>query len=283
MAFMTDILPIDEVVRRTGLSSRALRFYESRGLVSPVRTARGRRHYGAAELARIHQIQALKTAGLTLTQMRAVFDGPPIALVDLLRGQLDALSQQAKAIDTARTALSAALARIEKGAAPDAVTLCALIRDGESVRDFESQWKPVIDRYWSPEAQTQWLDTMAPLEVMHPGWDQDAYQAQWRDLSDRIASAMPMDPSSDTARGFLREWWELLAPISSVATPEMWDSTKAMYDDRDNWPTDADPGFSKPVWDFILECTRQAMADGFAFGPLPPWMASAQHNQQHSN
>ena len=56
---MTDSLTIGEVVRRTGLTTRALRFYEARGLVNPLRTAAGRRLYGAAELERIHQIVAL--------------------------------------------------------------------------------------------------------------------------------------------------------------------------------------------------------------------------------
>ena len=65
---MADALDISEVVRRTGLTSRALRFYEARGLVSPLRTASGRRYYGPAELERVNQILALKRAGLSLAQ-----------------------------------------------------------------------------------------------------------------------------------------------------------------------------------------------------------------------
>jgi len=34
---MSDWFPIHEVVRRTGLTSRALRFYETRGLIAPLR------------------------------------------------------------------------------------------------------------------------------------------------------------------------------------------------------------------------------------------------------
>ena len=56
-----DIRPIDirDVVRMTGLTSRALRFYEARGLVTPLRTYSGRRLYGPAELERINQIVAM--------------------------------------------------------------------------------------------------------------------------------------------------------------------------------------------------------------------------------
>jgi DNA-binding transcriptional MerR regulator len=43
---MIETLEIGEVAERTGLSHRALRFYEARGLVKPLRLAGGRRAYG---------------------------------------------------------------------------------------------------------------------------------------------------------------------------------------------------------------------------------------------
>ena len=42
-------LDIRDVVRMTGLTSRALRFYEARGLVTPLRTYSGRRLYDPAD------------------------------------------------------------------------------------------------------------------------------------------------------------------------------------------------------------------------------------------
>ena len=50
---MTQIIDIAEVARTNGLSARALRFYEARGLVKPLRTGSGRRCYGAGELERL--------------------------------------------------------------------------------------------------------------------------------------------------------------------------------------------------------------------------------------
>ena len=46
---MEQPLDIRDVVRMTGLTSRALRFYEARGLVTPLRTYSGRRLYGPAD------------------------------------------------------------------------------------------------------------------------------------------------------------------------------------------------------------------------------------------
>ncbi|QYE35792.1 MerR family transcriptional regulator [Polymorphobacter sp. PAMC 29334] len=55
-------LSITDVCRRTGLSARALRFYEARGLVGAQRSAAGQRRYGAAEVARLHQV-TVRAAG----------------------------------------------------------------------------------------------------------------------------------------------------------------------------------------------------------------------------
>ena len=55
---------IAEVARRTGLTMRALHFYDARGLVRPLSTAAGRRVYGAGELSRLHAVVASKRARL---------------------------------------------------------------------------------------------------------------------------------------------------------------------------------------------------------------------------
>lgn len=62
---MEDRLDIGDVARLTGLSVRALRFYEGRGIVAPLRTAGGRRIYGRGELAQLNAAVALKQAGAT--------------------------------------------------------------------------------------------------------------------------------------------------------------------------------------------------------------------------
>ena len=53
-----------EVSRRLGVSPKALRLYEARGLVTAVRTSNGWRAYGRAEIARLHQVLALKALRL---------------------------------------------------------------------------------------------------------------------------------------------------------------------------------------------------------------------------
>lgn len=267
---MSDSLPIDEVVRRTGLTSRALRFYEGRGLITPLRTGSGRRWFGPEELERIQRIVALKKAGLSLADIKRLFDHRPINLLALLSAQRRRLAEQAEEIADAIGLIDTALSRIDRGEPLDAVTFCSLIRDGEKLMTDQTQaWQDVVDQYYTPEEQAEWQEHMADA----PEFSQEAYQAQWHALSARIEAALPLEPDSDAALAFVREWFALLEPFSRNATPAMWKGTTRMYDDMARWEGKVDPGFSKPVWDFIMTATPAALNRGEDIGPMPAWFA----------
>lgn len=149
---MDDSLPIDEVVRRTGLTSRALRFYEARGLISPLRTGTGRRWFSPAELERIHRIVALKKAGLTLGDIKRLFDRKPVDLETLLQAQRRRLAKQASEVADAIGLIDSALSRIGRGEPLDAATLCSLIHDGDTIMtDQAHAWREIIGDYYTPE------------------------------------------------------------------------------------------------------------------------------------
>lgn len=252
---MDDVLDIAEVVRRTGLTSRALRFYEARGLLAPLRTHNGRRLYGSAELERINQLVALKKAGLTLAQIGRVTERRPIDLARLVDAQLEALTVQATALANARTLLLTVKSRIDQGAPIDVATFCALIRNGEKLMEQDA-WQAVTDRYFSPEARADWA-AQTPVE-----FNSEQYNEQWRDLGGRIHAALPIDPGSTQAQAFVDEWFALLKPFRDIATPAMWEGSVRMFDDLDSWSGELDPGFGKPVWDLMKLATARRLLDG---------------------
>lgn len=55
-----------------GVHPQTLRIYERKGLVDPERTTGGSRRYSDADIARLHRIQELTTAGLNLEGVRQV-------------------------------------------------------------------------------------------------------------------------------------------------------------------------------------------------------------------
>ncbi|WP_420098251.1 MerR family transcriptional regulator [Corynebacterium sp.] len=104
---------IGEVSRRSGISVRMLRHYDSRGLVSPShRTGAGYREYSRGDLTRLMKVESLRSLGMGITDVRAALDDPGLdvaAVLDRLReetrgriraeqallGQLDSLRDRA--------------------------------------------------------------------------------------------------------------------------------------------------------------------------------------------
>ena len=68
---MSNLLPIGEVARRSGVASSALRFYEQRGLINSERAGSGHRRYPRPVLRRIAFIVFAQRIGLTLEEIGA--------------------------------------------------------------------------------------------------------------------------------------------------------------------------------------------------------------------
>lgn len=66
-----DLMPIGDVVRRSGFAASALRFYEEQGLVTAVRSPGGQRLFPRSSLRRLAFIRAASNVGLTLDEIRA--------------------------------------------------------------------------------------------------------------------------------------------------------------------------------------------------------------------
>jgi len=64
-----------DAARRLGVSSKALRLYEDRGLLLPERTRVGWRTYSYSDLSRAEEIIKLRKLGLSLTQIAGVLHG----------------------------------------------------------------------------------------------------------------------------------------------------------------------------------------------------------------
>jgi MerR family transcriptional regulator, redox-sensitive transcriptional activator SoxR len=70
-------LTIGELAARSGAAPSALRFYESRGLVSSSRTSGGHRVYERSTLRRVAFIRAAQRVGLSLEEIRTALDTLP--------------------------------------------------------------------------------------------------------------------------------------------------------------------------------------------------------------
>ncbi|KAA5970090.1 Cu(I)-responsive transcriptional regulator [Pantoea sp. M_9] len=71
---------ISDVARKTGLTSKAIRFYEEKGIVTPpLRSGNGYRHYDERHLEELHLLRQARQVGFTLDECRelvALFNDP---------------------------------------------------------------------------------------------------------------------------------------------------------------------------------------------------------------
>ncbi|MGW5051210.1 MerR family transcriptional regulator [Actinokineospora sp. NPDC004072] len=65
---------IGELARRAGTTARALRFYESQGLLPARRAANGYREYDEDDVRLVTEIRALQAVGLSLDDTRPFVD-----------------------------------------------------------------------------------------------------------------------------------------------------------------------------------------------------------------
>ena len=84
MSSSAQFLNPSEAAKRLGVSAKALRLYEQRGLIAPIRTAAGWRTYGPGEMARASEIVVLRTLGLSLAQVAGVLKGDAQSLAPAL-------------------------------------------------------------------------------------------------------------------------------------------------------------------------------------------------------
>ena len=141
MSSSAQFLSPSETARRLGVSTKALRLYEERGLLAPVRTAAGWRTYGPHETDRVAEIVALRALGLSLAQIGRVLDGDPQGLEPALAVHQVALEDRIRQIADAVEKVRGLRVDLARGHAPGAGDLASLLGPGGGA-------SPVFDLPW---------------------------------------------------------------------------------------------------------------------------------------
>ena len=72
---------IQEAARRVGCTQRAIKFYESKGLLKVQKSENGYRDYTEEDVSRLHAISAYRKLGIGLADIRRLLDGEDRALL----------------------------------------------------------------------------------------------------------------------------------------------------------------------------------------------------------
>lgn len=185
------LFKVGELARRSGVTVRTLHHYDSIGLLTPsARSDSGYRLYQRADIARLHQIQALRRFGLSLTAIGTYLATPDTPLSAIVAQQIAALERQIAQTTLLRAQLTALQQQLDSGEQPELAAWLSTL-----------EMMTMYDNYFSKEE----LNRLPLL--------QDAgRKAQWRALVGQVQTLMAQGvaPASDAAGGLARQWMAML-------------------------------------------------------------------------
>lgn len=121
-------LNASEAAKQLGVSTKALRVYEERGLLVPDRTAAGWRRYSPDEMARAAEIVALRALGLSLTQVTRALDGDARDLERALAAHQAILESRIRELGGTSEKVRRLRADLARGEAPIAGQLASVLK-----------------------------------------------------------------------------------------------------------------------------------------------------------
>jgi len=137
----TRFLSPSEAARQLGISPKALRLYEERGLIAPARTPAGWRAYAPADIARAADAVELRALGLSLNEVVRIFAGDTRTLDRTLAAHKDVLEDRIRQLSHTLGSVSRLRADLGRGEAPEVRDLIGLLKPAPDVRiAFDLPW-----------------------------------------------------------------------------------------------------------------------------------------------
>ncbi|KVV41198.1 MerR family transcriptional regulator [Burkholderia ubonensis] len=192
-------LKVGELAKRSGLTVRTLHHYHAIGLLTPsARADNGYRLYDRDDIARLHQIQALRRFGLSLAEIGDYLNQPGAPLVDLVAKQITLLDRQIEQSAQLRERLVRLHAQLAEGTEPELADWLTTL-----------ELMTVYDKYFSEEelarmpmylkSQTgdaEWIALVADVRALYdagvPPEDERV-----RALADRWMTLLVRDTNND--------------------------------------------------------------------------------------
>lgn len=256
----TKLLPIGQIARRTGLSAKALRLYEARGLLAPdARSASGYRLYGPPALARLAEIGVLKRAGFTLGEIAELLarKGSAVALIE---ARITALRQEVSDKSRALDALQHAW----RGLASTSQTIDQLLENIQMNENLDLRFSAaemeefkrraeILGKHFTPDERERMRQRAASLG------ETGVRQAQheWPQLIASVRAAMDAGtPPTDPVAVELGRRWYALVNTFTGGDADIAGKLKEAYDKEPQ--VMAAQGMDKAMFAYVREAMQAA-------------------------
>lgn len=253
-----------EAARRLGVSGKALRLYEAQGLLRAERTAAGWRVYGPDQIARLHQIIALKSFGFPLSRIAELLSGGLPDLAAFLELHERVLQQEARRIEVALKLLSAARLRLAEHGDLSSDELMNLTKEismtDQRNDDLAAAYEAIAAKHLTPaDRATLASNGYRGMDKPDPDW------AALHEEATRLMQAG--DPRSPAAMDLARRWMGKVFEATG-GDPALTMKMKAVARETHDQPAfAAASGSANQLMDFVSEAYGAAIAAGIMPNP----------------
>ena len=197
------LLKVGELAKRCGLTVRSLHHYDAIGLLTPsARSDSGYRLYNRKDIARLHQIQALRRFGLSLTKIGIVLANPGTHLSSIVDQQIQMLDSQIAQSTILRDRLALLQGQLQRGEEPELAEWLMTL-----------EMMNMYDKYFTKEEQKRFplLSTAENTTV-----------AEWAELVESVREEMEMKvPSHSPGAQILAKRWMTMLMRDSHGDPRL--------------------------------------------------------------
>jgi DNA-binding transcriptional MerR regulator len=212
-------LKVGELARRTGLSVRALHYYDEIGLLSPSRrTGAGHRLYTPGDVGRLQQIKSLRYLGFSLEEVRDCLDRPDFSPRRVIELHLSRLREQIELQQRLYDRLEEIAARLSS---KEEVSAEDFVQTMEVISMSERLWK-----YYTPEQREE-------IEERGRALGEERIrqvEAEWPELMEQVRAEMDAgtDPSDERVQRLAKRWMELVREFTG-GNPEIERSVRNVW------------------------------------------------------
>jgi DNA-binding transcriptional MerR regulator len=233
------LLKIGDLAKRTGLTVRALHHYDSIKLLTPsARSDAGYRLYNHADIARLHQILALRQFGLSLADIGTTLTSAAIPLAAIVSRQIATLTEQIAGAAVLRKRLQHLEGQLARGQEPDLADWLITL-----------EHMTMLDKYFTA-AELKELPLANPTPAMTEAWQ--ALVANVQALIDSGAS--PADPPS---LALARQWMQAIARDTGN-NPTLFAKLNAMHEQEPG--VQAATGITPALMQFVIDAAHEGKA-----------------------
>lgn len=235
---------IKEFAALTGVSVRALHYYDRLGLLKPQRTSSGYRVYVENDLQNLEQIVSLKFIGIPLREIKRLIRSGRDDFTRVLAAQRMVLEEKRRHLDLAIAAIREAQAHGPQPHPSGLKRIIEVITMQDQRNDFRKQYDALV------QGKIDRLRAMSPET-------REQLRKPFADLCKEIEGALGEDPASPRAQELVGRWLELLQAFTpkGEVDPQLL-KYQAAYLSEKGWPADApqpEPPFGRPVWEFMAK------------------------------